>query len=382
MVLGIKDAAKFIGISIISCCAVLVCTMFLNFYFDITEIKNSIMSNEAMLFYDAQVSTAKVVCIVSGGCLLVTEVIMLLFYIKHYIDIHGKELGILKALGYSNFKVAKNFRVFGISVFIGALIGFCTAFLIMPEFYELQNEDRLLPNMSVHFHPSILICLVILPTLAFSALSVFYAFMKLKRPVLFLLKENIQYSSKTGKQEVKKEKELSFVDDLKKNTLRSKKTLVFFIVFASFCFSAMTQMSYSMKDLSSVMMGAIIMMIGVVLAFTTLFLAITTVVNGNAKTIAMMRVFGYSHAQCFKAILGGYRSMSYIGFILGTVYQYLLLKIMVTVVFKDLKTVPKYEFDFTAMAISLASFIVIYELVMYFYGEKIKKISIKRIMTE
>ena len=31
MVIGVKDAAKLIGISIISFCAVLVCTMFLNF---------------------------------------------------------------------------------------------------------------------------------------------------------------------------------------------------------------------------------------------------------------------------------------------------------------------------------------------------------------
>ncbi len=32
--------------------------------------------------------------------------------------------------------------------------------------------------------------------------------------------------------------------------------MVFFIVFASFCFSSMLQMSASMKDLSSEMMGA------------------------------------------------------------------------------------------------------------------------------
>ena len=59
-----------------------------------------------MFFYNAQVSTAKVVCLVSGGCLLLTAIVMLLFYIKHYIDTHKKELGILKALGYSNIKIA------------------------------------------------------------------------------------------------------------------------------------------------------------------------------------------------------------------------------------------------------------------------------------
>ena len=61
-----------------------------------------------MVFYNAQVSTAKVVCLVSGGCLLITSVVMLMFYIKHYIDTHKKELGILKALGYSNEKVMEH----------------------------------------------------------------------------------------------------------------------------------------------------------------------------------------------------------------------------------------------------------------------------------
>ena len=106
MVVGIKDAAKLIGISIIACCAVLVCTLFLNFNMDIAGIEKEITSEQMMILYNAQVSTSKVVCWVSGGCLLITSVIMLMFYIKHYIDIHKKELGILKALGFSNFRIA------------------------------------------------------------------------------------------------------------------------------------------------------------------------------------------------------------------------------------------------------------------------------------
>ena len=70
MLVGIKNVSKLIGISIIACCAVLVCTMFLNFYFDIRLIESEITSELSMFFYNAQVSTAKVVCLVSGGCLL------------------------------------------------------------------------------------------------------------------------------------------------------------------------------------------------------------------------------------------------------------------------------------------------------------------------
>ena len=382
MLVGIKNASKLIGISIIACCAVLVCTMFLNFYFDVQLIESEIISELSMVFYNAQVSTAKVVCLVSGGCLLMTSIVMLLFYIKHYIDTHKKELGILKALGYSNLKIAKSFWVFGISTFIGTAIGYAGAFLLMPLFYTLQNEDKMLPEITIHFHPSILLYFVILPTVCFSVLSVYYACYKLKRPVLLLLKDNLQTASKTPKHRIEKDREVSFVEDLKRSTLKAKKTLVFFIIFASFCFSAMTQMSFSMKDLSSEMMGVMMLVIGLVLAFTTLFLAITTVINGNTKTIAMMRVFGYSQKKCCRAILGGYRPMSYIGFVIGTVYQYGLLRLMVDIVFKDVEGIPAYEFDFPVMIISLVVFIAFYEIRMYVYSEKIKKISIKEIMIE
>lgn len=382
MLVGIKNASKLVGISIIACCAVLVCTMFLNFYMDIRLVKSEITSELSLIFYNAQVSTAQVVCLVSGGCLLMTSVIMLIFYIKHYIDTHRKVLGILKALGYSNFKIAKSFWVFGISAFSGTVIGFGSAFLLMPWFYTLQNEDKMLPEITINFHPSILLYFVVLPTVCFSVLSVYYACYKLKKPVLLLLKDNLQTASKTPKHRSEKDRELSFVEDLKRSTLKAKKTLVFFIIFASFCFSAMTQMSFGMKDLSSEMMGVMMLVIGLVLAFTTLFLAITTVINGNTKTIAMMRVFGYSQKECCRAILGGYRPMSYIGFAIGTVYQYGLLRLTVDIIFKDFEDIPAYEFDFPVMIISLVVFIAIYEILMYVYSEKIKKISIKEIMIE
>ncbi len=253
--IGMRNVSKLIGVFVISCCAVLVCTMFLNFYLDVRSVEGGITSEILMVFYNAQVSTAKVVCLVSGGCLLVTSVVILMFYIKHYIDTHRKELGILKALDYSNFHVAKNFWVFGISALGGTTIGFGGAFLLMPRFYALQNEENLLPELAVHFHPIVLLSFVVLPTLFFMVLSIGYAWCQLRRPVLLLLKEGLPAVRKPPKGKMGKDRGLSFIGDLKKNTLKSKKTLVFFIVFASFCFSAMTQMSFSMNDLSSEMMG-------------------------------------------------------------------------------------------------------------------------------
>ncbi len=377
MVVGIKDGAKLIGIFIIACCAVLVCTLFMNYNIDILQIQDEITPAQ-IPFYEAQKSTGKVVCAVSGGCLLLTSVILLLFYIRHYIDTHKKTLGILKALGYSDFQIAKHFWVFGLSVFGGAFFGFCGAFLMIPAFYNVQNRDHLLPEIPIHFHWSLFLYLVLLPAMVFAVLAICYADLKLKKPVLQLIMDHVD--AKTPRKTTPQDKDIPFLSYLKKQTLKSKKTLAFFIVFASFCFSAMTQMSFSMQELSSEMMGIMIMLIGLVLACTTLFLAGTTVIDGNSKTIALMRAFGYSHQQCYRSLLGCYRPLSYIGFAVGTFYQYALLKIMVDIVFKDVAEVPEYEFDFPAMLVSLAAFVVFYEAVMYFYSTRIRKISIKEIM--
>ena len=95
-----------------------------------------------------------------------------------------------------------------------------------------------------------------------------------------------------------------------------------------------------------------------------------------------MRIFGYSQKECCKALLGGYRPISYIGFAIGTIYQYILLRIMVDIVFKDIDNIPVYQFDFPVMFFSLVFFIVVYEFIMYYYSERIKKISVKEIMIE
>lgn len=379
MLIGIKDMAKLFAISIVTCCAVFVCTLFLNYNIDIVGIKDEITTPQGMIMYDAQVATGKVVVGVSGGCLAATTVVLLIFYVKNYIDSHGKELGILKALGYSDINVAKRFWVFGTSVLIGTIIGYAAAAVYMPTFYDVQNNKELLPQLQPEFHFFLAFSLIVFPAVFFMLLSVLYAFFKIKSPVLGLLKETQNIKIKVGKAD---EKDLPFLADLKKNTLKGRKILVFFVGFSAFCFSAMTQMSMSMDDLSSETFSFMIISIGLILAFMTLLMSLTSVVKSNIKTIAMMKVFGYSRKECSGSILGGYRPVSYVGFVIGTVYQYLLLKITVNVFFADFENMPEYTFNFKALAVSVVTFIAAYEIIIYCYSRKISGQSVKSIMLE
>lgn len=379
MIVSIKDTSKLFILSIMSCCAVFICTLFLNYQSDLIVIEE-LITPQTVDLYNALKSTSIVVCALSGGCLIITSVVMMIFYVKHYIDFHKKELGILKALGYTRMKTAIGFWKFGVSVFIGTVIGFIGAFAIMPLFYKVQNKDDIIPEVKLNFHPELLIFLVILPSIFFVMLAVFYAFLKLKTPVLSLIKDN--YVCRYHEKHIKNKDNASFIESLKNTTVKSRKSLVFFVIFSSFCYSAMTQMSFSMKDLASDMIGIMMLIIGLTLAFVTMFLAITTVISANRKTIAMMRVFGYTPNDCRKAILGGYRLFSYIGFAIGTVYQYILLRVMVNIVFANFGNISKYEFNFKAMLISLMTFAVIYKVLIIFYSETVKRISLKEIMLE
>lgn len=379
MLIGIKDLAKLSAISVVTCCAAFVSGLFLNYNTDMAGIKDEITDPQGLVIYHAQVAAGKVVAGIAGGCLVATTVVLLVFYIKNYIDSHGKELGILKALGYSDMNIAKHFWLFGTSVLAGTAVGYAAAWVYMPTFYDIQMNTELLPQAKPEFHPFLALSLIAFPTVFFMLLAVLYAFIKIKRPVLGLLKNGQNEKIKIGKSD---ETDISFLAGLKKNTLRSRKILVFFVGFSAFCFSSMTQMSMSMNELASESFSFMIISIGLILAFMTLLMSLSSVVKSNAKTVAMMKAFGYTQKECSSSVLGGYRPVSYVGFVIGTAYQYLLLRIMVDVVYADYENIPAFHFNLKALAISAITFIVAYEIILHGYSRKISRQSIACIMLE
>ena len=131
MIISLKDGAKLVGISIVSACAVFVCTFMINFYIDVQTVEYAV-TEQMRALYDAQISMCKFVCAITGGVLGVIAAVMLIFYIKLYIDENAKSIGLLKDLGYSNVEIAAHFWVFGLSVFIGTALGYGLAFAFWP----------------------------------------------------------------------------------------------------------------------------------------------------------------------------------------------------------------------------------------------------------
>ena len=380
MVISFKDGLKLFGIIIVAFCAVFVCTFFLNFYMDAIAIRDTVTEAQQTL-YDAQMATARFTSAISGGFLGLIAVVMIIFYEKLYIDGHLRQLGILKAMGYSNGSIALRFWVFGLSVFIGTALGFGAGYIEMPYVYESLTIDTL--EIEIHFHAILPVMLVFVPTVVYSLFSCGYAYLALRRPVNDMLKGRTEKKFKKRKEKpAKAGKEHSFLVETCFKTLGSKKLLAFFVAFACFCFSAMVQMGASMKQLSTETMGLMILVIGIVLAVTTMFMAVTSLIKNNVKTVSMMKVFGYSVKECALSVFGGYVPFAFLGFAVGTGYQYGLLSLMVNIVYKDVAIVPDYSFNVPVFFITLACFIVLYTAVMAAYAFKLSKVSVKEVMLE
>jgi ABC-type lipoprotein release transport system permease subunit len=351
---------------------------------DMARIKDQITDPDALIMYDTILSSGKLTSAVTGGALALTTVVMLLFYVKNYIDTHKSEIGILKALGYSNWKISRSFWVFGLSVLTGAAAGFGSAFALMPAFYRQNRSNGILPDTPIHFNPILVVYLIVVPALIFSVLSVLYSYHKLKRPALELIKGTVKNKHRTVKLVSKRDTETKFLHDVKQSTVWSRFSLVFLIWFASFCYASTVVMSFSISDVGgSDMMAFLMAGIGIVLAVTTLFLAVTTVIKGNSKTIAMLGIFGYSDRERAAAILSGYRPITYIGFALGCAYQHGLMKIMISLFFNNgTLDLPDYSFDVQACIIAFFSFVAMYEIFMRVYSEKIKRIPLREVMRD
>lgn len=375
MTVSIKDGLKLFGIVAVFGCAVFVCTFFLNFYLDALGVRE-LVSAEAMPLYEAQLLSSKLTCLISGLCLLLVSVVLIVFYIKLYLDSHAKQIGILKALGVANIKIASGFWVFGLSVLIGGVIGFGGGYAFAPLVYASMDGEGL-PEIALRFHAELLFFLVILPSVCFSFFSIAYAFLKLRLPMSALLRGKEQ---KTRKIRVPKG-ERKFCTEMFFGTLKSSPALAFFVAFACFCFAAMLQMGFSMRELASDTMGVTVAAIGVVLAACSLLLSMTMLVRSNAATIALMRACGYRLRDYWLAVLGGYHIPAFIGFAVGTVYQYGLLKLMLTFVYADV-AIPDYSFDFAVFGIVLAAFVVLYELTTFLFTLTARKITVRELTTE
>lgn len=378
---SIKDLYRLVVVSVISFCAVFVTNLFLNFYLDISLLDQTNWLPEIQAAYDAQVAISWLIASISGAVLSLTSMLLLFFYIRQFIDQHKPELGILKAMGYKNWEIARKFWIFSLPVGLGTGAGYLSSFAMMPHFYQLRNQSGVLPEITIMQHWSLFLFLVVLPTLAFSGLAILYASYYLRLPALDLLKR-VSSSQKSPKRKATKKirKDRPFLKDFSASLLWSRKLLIFFVIFGSMCFSAMIQLSFGMKELTDETIQIMMMSIGTVLSVAILYLSLGVLLQENQETLAIMKVFGYSRNECHKSLFAPYRFLAFLGFVLGTGYQYGIMQLLLRLMEKSIAQKVEYDFDFGVCLITLLIFTLVYESFIYVSSRKIDQLTIKQVM--
>lgn len=383
---SIKDLFKLIVISIISFCAVFVSNLFLNFYLDLGQLDLVGYPSIVQTYYDAQVSISWLVSSISGAVLSLTSALLLFFYIGQFIDRHKEEMGILKALGYKNIEIARKFWIFSLPVGLGTAGGYFSSFLMMPHFYRLRNNGGVLPKIIIEQHWILFFYLVLLPVLIFSGLAICYAAYCLRSSALNLLRRSPE--SKRRKKKEKRanrkakmiSKERPFLKDLSYSLLWSRKVLILFVIFGAMCFSAMIQLSFSMRDLMDETLQFMMMGIGIVLSLSILYLSLSILLQENQETLALMKVFGYSRKECRRSLFLPYTLLAFLGFVLGSAYQYGLMQLLMKMIEKTLPTGFEYSFDWVLVAYSFLGFLVVYQGIIYLVTRRMDRLNLKKMM--
>lgn len=375
----LKQNFKLIGVIVLSFGAVFICTLFMNYGLDLKAIESLITGPVIKIVYDGQKSMSSVIIAAAGGVMGATALVVLMFAVGRFISENQSNMGVLKALGHSELKIALSFLKFGISVFCGAVLGCAAGYAFCPVVYKIFNNGEL-PDVVLKFNFPVVIYLVIIPTVLFSLIAFFYALIKLKKPPLHMI-HGIK-KTKANKLSAKlqnKENSKPFLKNLKTTMLFNNLTLIFFVCFAGFGFSAQIQIGFLMRDVNmDFTFSAINFAVGIILGLVTLLLALSYILNSNRKYISMLKAYGYSDKECGYAMFGGYRIVSYIGFAIGSVYQFFFMKFMVSLFAGAYDVVLKFNVE--GFFITLAAFVFSYEIIMFFYKRKIAQISLKEIM--
>ena len=380
MIVQLKDLRKAIAVVIVSFCAVFITTLFSNLYLDLKVLDTTGFNIMQKKFYDAQLIVSKFVIIITGTFLSISAAVMLIFYIKQFIDDSKHKIGILKAQGYSSNFIASKFSIFGFLVFLGSLLGYGGSHLFMPKFYESRNTDNILSELTMNFHPKLLLIMVILPSLLYLVLSIVYVLFNLNVPTIHLLKQINSTNKKIRKRRIKKYK--NFFNELRATVLFSNKILLFFVIFAALSFSSMIQMAFGMRDFVDGTIRIMMMIIGVILSLSILLISLEVIASSNIKNISILNIMGFSKSECSKIVLSGYRVVAYIGFAVGAVYQYFLIRTLLKVLSKKLDSETTYNFDLISVIGSFIAFVLIYEIFILYYSNKIKDLNVKKIMME
>lgn len=122
--------------------------------------------------------------------LFITSFIMIIV-IKKRIDMERKEIGILKALGYNNFKIMLSYLIYPLSIsIIGSLLGYLIGFILHVPLYQINLNNFAIPISSYYFNLKYLFNFMFISVICLGIISILLITLTLNKKIISLFKEN------------------------------------------------------------------------------------------------------------------------------------------------------------------------------------------------
>lgn len=372
-----KKTLSSIGVITICFCAMFLETLFISYKLDVEKLDISTLNEAQMAFYDAQVSMCTMMNLISLGILGLFSFVLLFFSIARYIEENRANMGVLKAMGYSSNHLALGMMKYALPTLVGCLFGYLGALAFSKLFYETMNADHIIPDFSFSFNLLIFICIVIIPALLVLLFSYLVSLLKVKGNPMEMINQN----EKVKKGKIVKESG-DFIKELKGTILKNHISLIIFVAFAVLCFSSAIQMSFTMyhEANTSPLFFWMMFSIGLLLGITIIILAFRFVFKGNLKYLSILKAYGYKDKECYQAMYGGYHLVAIISFIIGTIYQVLLLSSMFKA-FSGTYAI-EYKFDFLGLLYTVIIFLVVYIATNIYYYKNINKLKLDNLNSD
>lgn len=137
---------------------------------------------------NSKISMNKIILSFALTIMFTIALLLLVMTIAGQIDIDASNLGVMKALGYKNSELARQYLVYFFIVLAPSVLGYAAGRLVLPYFTRLMTGDLTLPTGTDGINWVILLLLTVAPAALFALFGFVMALLKVSKPALNMIR--------------------------------------------------------------------------------------------------------------------------------------------------------------------------------------------------
>ena len=177
--------------------------------------------------------------------------LLLIMTIFNSINTEAPRLGVMKALGFSNFEISRKYFLFFFMIFLPCAIGYGLGFWLLPYFSSIMLSDMALPVSRANINYIIAAILVFVPAAVFSVLAYLVSILKVRKPALELIRSGGKKRENWIVRRINKGITTgNYLTGIRKTVLYSRLFVLFFVIFGGFALGVQIQFAFTMYNMT------------------------------------------------------------------------------------------------------------------------------------